>query len=143
MNYWIFKCNPEKYLLDDRLKNPETLTSWQVTRYRADIHPGDKAFIWRCGSNRGICGVMDIETKPMAIPELDVEKPYCVGVDIGIAVRVIGTIVQRFPCISHKILRSIPELANLSVSHGFQQTTNFRVTREEGETIMKIIKKED
>ena len=75
----------------------------------------------------------------MDIPELDVEKPYCVDIDIGVTSRVLGTIVQRFPCISHKICRSIPELANLSVFHGFQQTTNFRVTREQGEAIMLII----
>lgn len=141
MNYWIFKCNPKKYRLDARLSNPEPRISWQVTRYKKDIMPGDKAFIWRCGSDRGICAVMDIETQPKDIPELDTEIPYCVDLDTGVTCRVLGTIAYRFPCLSHKILRAVPELTNLSVFHGLQRGTNFQVTFEEGEAVMKIIMK--
>ena len=51
MAYWIFKCNPEKYRLADRLAdpNPTTLT-WTVSRHRDEIGPGDTVFPSETGS---------------------------------------------------------------------------------------------
>ncbi len=50
MNYWIFKCNPDKYRIDDRLEDPEEIITWQITRYKENIAPGDLAFIWKTGN---------------------------------------------------------------------------------------------
>ena len=58
MSHWIFKANPEKYRIDERLKDVEPKISWRVTRYKDEIQKGDIAFIWRTGTNRGICAVM-------------------------------------------------------------------------------------
>jgi hypothetical protein len=41
MNYWIFRSNPERFRIDDRLKDPEPRTSWLVMRYRDEIKPGE------------------------------------------------------------------------------------------------------
>ena len=142
MNYWIFKCNPEKYCINERLENPEPRTTWRVTRYKTEIQAADIAFIWRTGQHRGICAVMRIDTVPQEMPELDSEKPYCVDLDTGVTCRVAGTFIQRFPCVSHEVLRSVPELENLSIFHGYQQATNFPVTPLEGEVIMNVIQKQ-
>ncbi len=107
-----------------------------------EIQAGDIAFIWRTGPNRGICAIMQIDTAPQKMAELDLEKPYCVDLDTGVTCRVMGTFIQRFPCVSYKVLRSVPELESLSVFHGFQQTTNFRVTTVEGDSIMKTIREQ-
>ena len=37
MSYWIFKTNPDKYLLDERLRDAEPKISWKVTRYKDEI----------------------------------------------------------------------------------------------------------
>lgn len=74
--------------------------------------------------------------------ELNLKKPHCVDLDTGVICRVVETFIQRFPCVSHEVLRSVPELENLSVFHGFQQTTNFRVTTVEGDSIMKAIREQ-
>ena len=142
MRYWIFKCNPKKYRINDRLCDPERRITWQVTRYKSEIGPGDIAFIWRTGSQRGVCAVMRMDTFPQELSELDSEKPYCVDLDTGIVCRVQGELVKRFPCISHKLLRFHPNLSDLPVFHGFQQATNFRVSHEQAQGLMEVIQEE-
>jgi len=34
MAFWIFKCNPEKYRLAERLADPNPTLTWTVSRYR-------------------------------------------------------------------------------------------------------------
>ena len=143
MKYWIFKCNPDKYRIYDRLVNPERTTSWRVTRYRDAISPGDTAFIWPTGKHRGICAIVRIDSWPEDIAELEHELPYCVGLDTGIRCRVLGTIMNTFECISYKFILSVPALQNMSVFHGYQQATNFRLSHSEGMKIMDIINERD
>lgn len=140
MNYWIFKCNPNKYKIDDRLEDPEEIITWQITRYKEDIAPGDLAFIWKTGSERGICAVIEIESSSISMKELDHENKFNAEADDKECFRVLARLKHRFPTISHHILKQFKELKNLSVFHGFQQTTNFSVTMEEGQFILSLIK---
>jgi len=140
MSYWIFKTNPDKYLLDERLRDAEPKISWKVTRYKDEIKNGDIAFIWRTGENRGICAVMKIDSDPEDTEELETEQKYNVVRDNEIMMRVEGTLTHRFNCISHQVLRNMRGLENLSVFSGFQQTTNFKVTDEEGKILLKLAK---
>ena len=45
MAFWIFKYNPEKYHLAERLADPNPDITWTVSRYRNQIAPGDTIFI--------------------------------------------------------------------------------------------------
>lgn len=139
MSYWIFKTNPDHYRLDGRLKDANPKISWKVTRYKDEIQKGDIAFIWRTGNKRGICAVMRINTNPAEMKELESEQKYHVERDVKIMLRVEGTFTHRFDCISHKELRNIPNLKNLSVFSGNQQATNFKVTDEEGKILMELL----
>ena len=58
MSYWIFKYNPEKYRLQERLADPNPTITWTITRYRDQISPGDTIFVWETGRNRGIRAVL-------------------------------------------------------------------------------------
>jgi hypothetical protein len=82
---------------------------------------------------------MLIDSEPQEMAELDHEKKYCIDIDVGNRHRIIGTFIKRIDCLSHLILRDYPGLENMSVFHGFQQATNFRVTQEEGKIIMELI----
>ena len=141
MSYWIFKTDPEQYRIDERLKDPDPETSWRTTRYMDEIRQGDIAFIWRTGNDRGICAVMRIDTLPEERTELETEQKYNAERDTKLIMRVEGAFTHRFDCISHKELKSIPELENLSIfsKQVYQSGTNFKVTEEEGEVIMKLI----
>ena len=140
MSYWIFKTNPDKYLLDERLRDAEPKISWKVTRYKDEIKNGDIAFIWCTGENRGICAVMKIDSDPEDTEELETEQKYNVERNNEIMMRVEGTLTHRFNCISQRVLRNMRGLENLSVFSGFQQTTNFKVTDEEGKILLKLAK---
>jgi len=139
VNYWIFKCNPEQYRLDERLRDAEPLTSWKVTRHIDEIKEGDLSFIWRTGPDRGICAVMRIDSEPTEQAELEDEQKYLFVRDTAIMPRVLGTLTHRCACISHKDLKNIPGLENLSVFRGFQQGTNFKMKNEEGKILMKLV----
>jgi hypothetical protein len=59
--------------------------------------------------------------------------------DTSIMLRVKGRFTRRFLALSFEDLRRNPDLSNLSVIHGFQQTTNFKVTLDESKRIMEMI----
>jgi hypothetical protein len=139
MNCWIFKCNPDRYRLDERLSDPESLTTWLVSRYRERIAAGDLVFIWQTGGERGIRATIRIDSSPEDMPELDNEQKYQVSPDRRIACRVRAAFVRRDLNFSAATLMTIPGLENLSVFHGFQQTTNFEVTTDEATILLKMI----
>ena len=138
MSYWIFKTNPDQYHLDERLKDAEPKISWKVTMYEDEIRKGDIAFIWRTGAARGICAVMRVDSNPKKSEELESEQKYNVERDTITKVRVEGTLTHRFECIPHRELKSMAGLEKLSVFSGFQQTTNFKVTDEEGKILLEL-----
>jgi predicted RNA-binding protein with PUA-like domain len=76
MNYWIFKCNPIIFDIDERLKNPEKITTWQVNQFKKDIKKGDRAFICRCGKNLGIIALMDVVSDPQNMHEVEHDLKY-------------------------------------------------------------------
>jgi len=139
--YWIFKCNPNKYDIDGRMANPDAETSWRVTRYENEMRVGDTVFIWRCGpiQQRGIVAIMNIESNPQQMEEIELERKYIKDNNVSTMCRVKGRFMGRFFNIPCTDLMKIPELSNLSVFHGFQQATNYRVTLNEGGWIMKMI----
>jgi hypothetical protein len=135
MNFWIFKTNPAKYDIDERLRDPDPKIAWLMTRYRQEIQPGDFAFIWRAGEPRGIIAVILVQSNPQwgipGGPGWIVPPPH--------NWRVRGSIIHRFPIILSSDLKTIPGLEKLSVFHGYQAATNFRVTPSEGILIAKEI----
>jgi hypothetical protein len=139
MAYWIFKCNPAKYRLEHRLADPNPTLTWRVSRYSDEIGPGDTAFIWITGS-QVLRAVMRIDYKPTPMFEFESEQAYYSDRDFEKQVRVFGTLTHRKVNLSKNALRQIPDLKDLSLFHGFQTWTNFRVTDAEGEIIMRLIR---
>jgi hypothetical protein len=143
MAFWIFNYNPEKYRLAERLADPNPDITWRVSRFRDEIRPGDIIFIWETGRDRGIRAVLRAEGVPQNMHELESEQPYLMERDTDVACRVHATIIHRDVNLSHSHLRSVPGLENLSVFHGIQRGTNFRVTPEEGEILLELVEQRD
>src|SRR6266446_8541793 len=118
MAFWIFECSPEKYRLAERLADPNPIITWTVTRYRNQIGPGDIAFLWETGSDRGIRAVLRVDAIPQDMPELESEQIYWADGDTEVCCRVLATILDRTVDLGHAELRSVPGLQNLSVFHG-------------------------
>src|SRR5205807_2445612 len=110
MAFWIFKCNPDLYRLEDRLSDPNPTISWTVSRHREEIGPGDTVFLWVTGRNRGIRAIMRVDQAPREMPELESEQSYWAGRDTEEKWRVIGTLTHRDVNLSHTDLRGEPGL---------------------------------
>src|SRR5262245_62014801 len=139
MSFWIFKCNPTIYHLDERLADPNPTISWIVSRHRDEIRPGDTVFLWVTGPNRGIRAVLRVDQAPREMTELESEQPYWAKPDTQEKWRVIGTLTHRDVNLSHKNLRKVPGLEDLSVFKGYQQMTNFPVTPAQGAILSRLI----
>ena len=139
MNYWIFKCNPEKYDVTRRMKDPEPGITWLVSRYKDEIKKGDFAFLWQTGSDRGIIGAMAVDSSPRLIDEMHNELQYCKELNSGLACRVTGRLIARTKLLPSVHLREVSGLEHLSVFHGFQMATNFRITHQEGDILGKML----
>jgi len=139
MAFWIFKYNPEKYRLTDRLADPSPTITWTISRYRDQINSGDTIFIWETGPNRGVRAVLRAEGAPLDMPEIESEQKYWAERDIEVRCRVLATITHRDINLRSTDLQLLPGLMNLSVFHGFQQGTNFPVTPEEGAILQRLV----
>jgi predicted RNA-binding protein with PUA-like domain len=140
MAFWIFKCNPEKYRLGERLADPNPILTWTVSRFREEIQAGDTVFLWLTGSKRAIRDVIRVVASPRLMSELESEQAFWVERDNQEQFRVVGEFTHRDVNLSHTQLREIKGLSNLSVFTGFQQATNFPVTPAEGEILLNMIK---
>jgi len=143
MSYWIFKCSPDDYRLDARLADPTPTISWRVTRYRDEITEGDMAFVWQTGPNRRFRALLHLDSDPQMIPEIKGEQKYNRVRDTETKFRVLATITQRQINLPHTLLRATPGLDGLSLFHGFQQGTNFRMTEKEARIVLKLHSKND
>jgi hypothetical protein len=143
MAFWIFRCNPEKYRLAERLADPNPYITWTVSRYRNQIAQGDTIFVWETGRTRRVRAILRAEGAPQDMAELETEQPYYAERDTAVRCRVRATIVRRHVNLSDADLRSVPGLENLSVFHGFQQSTNFPVTQDEGTILLGLAGRTD
>jgi predicted RNA-binding protein with PUA-like domain len=139
MAFWIFKCNPDKYRLADRLADPNPTLTWTVSRFRDEISAGDTVFLWVTGSQRGIRAVLRVDEPPRLMVEMESEQEYWADRDTQEQFRVVGTLIHREVNLPHTELREIEGLADLSVFTGFQQATNFPVTPTQGEILSRLV----
>src|SRR5437016_6152943 len=110
MAFWIFKCNPERYRLQDRLADPNPTLTWTISRFKDEIGPGDTVFLWETGEKRGIKAVVNVDTAPREMAEFESEQHYWAVRDTEERCRIVGTLTHREVDLSHKALRDQPGL---------------------------------
>ena len=142
MNYWVFKANPEHYRIDERLLEPEPTIVWIVTRYLERIQAGDTVFVWRAGTQPGICAVMLVEACPYEPGERELNDGF--EIPPGSSSLALGQwakcrFIKRFRTIEKNIIKKIPGLELFSFFSAFQQATNFTLTRPEGAILLEYI----
>jgi EVE domain-containing protein len=138
MSFWIFKCDPKRYRLSARLADPNPAITWLVTRYKKVIASGDTAFLMEVGPRRAIRAVMRVDAGPCEMAEVDSEQAYWVERDTETRCRVQGTITLRID-LPITELEGVEGLEALSILHGVQRGTNFRVTDSEGEVLLSLV----
>jgi hypothetical protein len=142
VNFWIFKCNPDKYHLYSRLRDEERAITWAVTRFRDEIAVDDIAFIWQTGQYRGIRAAMRIDKAPGNWPELEVEKRYAKELESDDCLRVVGTLIRRDVHLRQAEIEAEIEKAGAgrsSLRTAAKQGTNFRLRGDEGEALLRLV----
>ena len=142
MNYWMFKANPDLYRIDERLLAPEPTVVWSVTRYLERIQPGDTVFVWRAGTQPGICAVMLVEACPYAPEERELNDGF--EIPVGGLSPAAGQwakcrFIKRFRTIEKSVIKKIPGLDLFSFFSAFQQAINYTLTRPEGTILLEFI----
>ncbi|MBX3373904.1 MAG: EVE domain-containing protein [Phycisphaeraceae bacterium] len=82
---WVFQGNPKAFDIDDYLSRYPELIYWRTPRYASEIAIGDRAFLWRAGSEAGAVAIGVVVERPT--PANRVQHPEALGEDLWIAER--------------------------------------------------------
>jgi AAA domain (dynein-related subfamily)/EVE domain len=139
-DYWIFQANPDFYDIRRALQ-ALTQQTWLIARFKNEIRPGDKTYLWESGPDGGIVGVAEVTGPPRMGPMLEAERPFAKSPDKfeGEQLRATLKILRVVdPPISRKTLLSHSELTGLSIFRQ-PQGTNFRLTKEEARVLDAVV----
>lgn len=75
---WIFQANPQLYDIDTALTKLDVI-HWKVPQHAGEMRPGDKAVIWRSGSDAGIVAIGVVLERPRVMSALPEEERYWTG----------------------------------------------------------------
>lgn len=77
---WVFQGNPKIFDLDDYVTRYPELIYWRTPRHQSQIVVGDRAIIWRSGSDAGAIAIGIIVEAPT--PGTNVNHPEALGSDL-------------------------------------------------------------
>lgn len=139
MKYWLVCCDPGRYPLDDRFRNPDPRMTWRVTRYHDDMAAGDLAFVWLTGTSKGICAVLHVISSAEVVDRLRPSDVDCVDVEIGPTYVIQVAVVARGSFLSARSLRAQPVLAEMSIFNETRHATEYHLSRLEALKILELM----
>jgi len=142
---WIFQTKPQRYDILNAIADKELEEDvWEVNRYKNQIHAGDICLIWMSGKEGGIYAVGEITSNPEFMVESPTSAKYWrydsdrsqkwLRVKYKYKLKLVNNPIMR------EELKSIPKLQNMEIFVQ-PQGTNFRVTSDEWEIILDLLKK--
>jgi hypothetical protein len=141
---WIFQANPQRYdvmnaLADDNLKED----TWLVSRYKNEIRSGHVGLIWMSGKESGIYAVVDIISNPEMMYDSEESTKYWVNESDKRQMMLRVKLAYKLKLLNNPILReelkNVLELQDMDIFR-FAQGTNFRVTNNEWQAIVSLLK---
>ena len=77
---WVFQGNPKIFDIDDYVTRYPELIYWRTPRHQSQIAVGDRAVIWRSGSDAGAIAIGEVVEAPT--PGTAVKHPEALGTDL-------------------------------------------------------------
>lgn len=77
---WVFQGNPTKFDVDDYVSRYPELIYWRTPRHWKEISVGDRAFVWRSGTDAGAIAVGVVVEAPTSGDQL--QHPEALGADL-------------------------------------------------------------
>jgi hypothetical protein len=143
VKYWLVCCDPERYPLSERLRNPDPRLTWRVTRYHDDMAAGDLAFVWLTGPDRGVSAVLQVISSAEVVDHLGPSDVDCVDVEIGPIYVIETALILRGVFLPARSLRAEPVLAEMSVFSETQHATEYHLSRLEALKILELLAARD
>jgi len=142
---WIFQANPQRYDILNSIADKELIEDvWEVSQYKDQIRVGHVCLIWMSGKEAGIYAVGDITSNPEFMVDSPISTKYWVYDADKSQVRLRVKYKYKLKLVNNPImkeeLKSIPELQNMEIFRQ-PQGTNKRVTSDEWEIILDLLKK--
>lgn len=145
INYWLFQGSPAKYNIEEAIKN-DHLKSWKVASHKSKIKIGDKIIIRLTGENAGCYALAVVTSDVGNFPDEECELPYYkseedkkeISTSESVKIKVTHNFAEN--PVLWSAIKTKPEFATLNVGN---RGTNFRATKEEYETILKMAKRKD
>jgi MoxR-like ATPase len=137
---WIFQANPEIYDTRGAVGQLSELT-WLVARYKDEIGPGDRVYLWESGPGGGIVSVAEVLDRPNVRPMPQEEVPFVRKMgkleseNARVHLRVVGVVE---PVLTRAEISLRPELANLQILKQ-PQGTNFAVEKQEAKVLEDLL----
>lgn len=135
--YWLFQANLSIYNVVDAIKDG-VLKAWSVKSHKSEISIGDKIILWVSGKNSGCYALAEVTSEVFESIDDDEEIKYSLKPNaLEITSRVSIKITHDFT--TNPILKShILEYDSLKSLKIGLQGTNFRATKKEYDTLIKI-----
>jgi hypothetical protein len=128
---WIFQDRPDWFDLRGAVRALKDI-DWTVKRYKDQVTPGDRVYLWEAGTAGGIVAVAEVLNEVAPRPSLTTQFVKAQErLDEKVAPRVylrVHGLIE--PTLTKKEIREDPRLGGLSILR-FAAGTNFAVTEEE------------
>lgn len=140
INYWVFQGNPKEFDIVKALED-NALKTWRVKAHKDKIKKGDKVILWGGGKHAGVYALATIDSDVETIPEPEIEKSYYKGQTVYEDKERVFLKID-YNLFSQPVLKTVlenhPWFSKMKVG---SQGTNFSATKEEYESILKLISK--
>ena len=138
-SYWIFQGNPKYYDVVGALQD-DAITTWKVATHKDKIKKGDKVILWLTGEKPGCYALAEVTSEVGKIATNDKEIKYYLGDYDDNEDRVFIKIKYNL-VLDPLMWDTIKQHSGLNKLKVGNQGTNFSATKEEYESILKLISK--
>lgn len=139
-NYWIFQGNLKIYDVVSAL-NDHALKSWSVKAHKDSIQIGDKVILWVSGNKAGCYALAEVTSGIFEVKDDESELRYYVDsreneISSRVSIKITHNLAAN-PILKEQI-QGIKDLSSLKAG---SQGTNFKATKTEYDTFLKLADK--
>jgi hypothetical protein len=139
INYWIFQGNPKVYNMQEGLKT-DSIKTWTVSSHKNNINIGDKFILWQTGINAGCYATGEVISEVTFMKEDGEEMRHYISPTPQIENTRVRIKIDHNLSDKPILWDAIKNLVAFKNFKGSNQGTNFSATKDEFETIIKLIK---
>ncbi len=137
INYWVFQCSPSDFDFETAVRG-NLLHDWTVAAHKDKIEKGDKVILWLTGKRAGCYALARVTSNPAestASPDNHLWKTTP-KTSLKAGIELTHNLLGK-PLLWQSI-KNVDGLADLKVGN---QGTNFAATRQQYNTLLKLIDK--